>query len=244
MDDLLLTLDVDWAPDFVIDHVAELLVERGVRATWFITHSSPALQRLRRHPDLFEIGIHPNFLTGSTHGSDPTSVLKHCLDLVPEARSMRTHSLVQSTPILDLVLSTTGISTDVSLFLPRMSALRPVDYWRRGRRLLRVPYFWEDDFEIGHPAPLWELGAVDRVGPGLKIFDFHPLLVYLNSMDLDCFEGLKRSPGGVRGASVEQLAPWVRQGPGPRTLFLEIADCLRDQGRSRCIRELQPASST
>ncbi|HET7110393.1 MAG TPA: hypothetical protein VFI41_05940, partial [Gemmatimonadales bacterium] len=33
------TLDVDWAPDCVIDHVAEELRQAGVPATWFVTHA-------------------------------------------------------------------------------------------------------------------------------------------------------------------------------------------------------------
>lgn len=34
-----ITLDIDWAPDFVIDAVAEQLVQAGVWATWFVTHA-------------------------------------------------------------------------------------------------------------------------------------------------------------------------------------------------------------
>jgi hypothetical protein len=65
---VLLTLDIDWAPDAAIDFVAEILVSRGVKATWFVTHDSPGVRRLRARPDLFELGIHPNFLPGSSHG--------------------------------------------------------------------------------------------------------------------------------------------------------------------------------
>ena len=50
--EIALTLDVDWAPDFMIDFAAEILVEHGVRATWFVTHDSPALTRLRAQPIL------------------------------------------------------------------------------------------------------------------------------------------------------------------------------------------------
>src|SRR5215467_8520985 len=96
----ILTFDIDWAPDFMIDHVAGILVEARVRATWFVTHSSDAIDRLREHPDLFELGIHPNFLPGSSHGSSPQEVLQTCMTIVPEAQSFRTHSLVQSTPLL------------------------------------------------------------------------------------------------------------------------------------------------
>ena len=48
-----LTLDVDWAPDWVIDEVSAILVEKRVRATWFVTHGSPAIERLKDYPGLF-----------------------------------------------------------------------------------------------------------------------------------------------------------------------------------------------
>ena len=80
-----ITLDVDWAPDHAIDAVAGHLIERDVRATWFVTHASPAIDRLRDRPDLFELGIHPNFAPGSTQGETPDAVLDHCMAIVPEA---------------------------------------------------------------------------------------------------------------------------------------------------------------
>src|SRR5260370_36233031 len=89
MDSLVLTLDIDWAPDFVIDHVAQRLIEHQVCATWFVTHASPAVDRLRRRPDLFELGIHPNFFPGSTQSQEPRQDLKFCLDLDSQPRRLR-----------------------------------------------------------------------------------------------------------------------------------------------------------
>ena len=64
--EIALTFDIDWAPDWAIDLTAGILREREVRATWFVTHESPAVDRLREDSELFELGIHPNFLPGST----------------------------------------------------------------------------------------------------------------------------------------------------------------------------------
>ena len=61
----LLTFDTDWAPDYTIDYVSEKLEKAKIKSTWFITHDSPAIQRLVNNP-LFEVGIHPNFLSNST----------------------------------------------------------------------------------------------------------------------------------------------------------------------------------
>src|SRR5437870_1859007 len=157
MNDIVLTFDVDWAPDFAIDFVAEQLVQHQIRATWFVTHDSPAIERLRRHPELFELGIHPNFLPGSTHGATTHEVLRHCMTMVPEAVSLRTHCLFQSTPLLCDVLTLTPIRVDASLYLPHARALSPNEYQWRGETLLRVPHFWEDDFEMERTVPCWSL---------------------------------------------------------------------------------------
>jgi peptidoglycan/xylan/chitin deacetylase (PgdA/CDA1 family) len=42
-----ITLDTDWAPDFILEHVSEILTERKIKATWFITNES-LLQMNRR----------------------------------------------------------------------------------------------------------------------------------------------------------------------------------------------------
>ena len=55
-----LTIDIDWAPDFVILDTVELLLKYNVVATILVTHDSPLLQDLRSHKN-FEFGIHPNF---------------------------------------------------------------------------------------------------------------------------------------------------------------------------------------
>jgi hypothetical protein len=138
-DRVAITLDVDWAPDFAIDHAARLLVAHEVAATWFITHASAAVERLREHPELFELGIHPNFAAGSTHGRTPEAVLDHVLALVPEARAMRTHGLVQSSALLALVRAHTRIAVDASLFLPHADGLAPVEYPLETGTLRRVP---------------------------------------------------------------------------------------------------------
>ena len=44
-----LTLDVDWAPGFIIESVAEMLLANSIKCTWFVTNSSPAIEKLFIH---------------------------------------------------------------------------------------------------------------------------------------------------------------------------------------------------
>jgi hypothetical protein len=224
--DCVLTLDLDWAPDAAIDEVAELLADRGLPATWFVTHASAAVDRLRGH-DGFELGIHPNFLPGSTQGTTPAEVLDHCLMLVPEATSMRSHALVQSTPLLAEVLERTPVEIDASLFLPGARNLEPVHYRWRGRTLIRIPYVWEDDVAIenGGPDPRTLLDA-----PGLKVFDFHPVHVFLNSSSMETYRSISAGLPDV------DLAPHVEDGEGVGSVFRALLDQVA--GRACRIRDL------
>ena len=235
MNDIVLTLDIDWAPDFVIASIAEMLSEAGVCATWFVTHDSPALDLLRNESEIFELGIHPNLLPGSTQGSIPTDVFGHCMEIVPEATAMRMHGLVQSGPLLDTALNETPIRIDLSLFLPRMPGIRPIDYERPGGILVRIPVFWEDRYEMEVSRPSWRLGA-ELLVPGLKVFSFHPIHVYLNS-SLSVYDEVKRL-GSMLELSAKDIAPHIREGDGPRTLFRELVAHLSASGHSRRVAEI------
>jgi hypothetical protein len=218
-----ITLDVDWAPDFMIDHVAELLVGRGVAATWLVTHASPAIDRLRAHPDLFELGIHPNFAAGSTHGSTPEEVLEHCLAIVPEARCMRTHGLLQSSPLLAVTRNATPIRVDLSLFLPHARLAELLHYpVAGGETMLRIPHIWEDDAEMLAPEPSWSTAALAAETGGLAVFCFHPVHVYLNAAGGEPYEALRAR--GYPHVTADDARPLIGDGPGTGTAFLELVE--------------------
>jgi hypothetical protein len=231
-----ITLDLDWAPDFMIDAAAQALLDREVRATWFVTHTSPAVERLAEHPDLFELGIHPNFLAGSSHGSTPEEVVAHCAALVPGARAVRTHCLLQSTPLHDALLAGSDVDVDVSLFLPGATGVEPVVQWSPGGRLLRLPYVWQDNMEMYAPDPNWDTEAV-LDAPGLRIFDFHPVHVWLNSASFEPYERLKASRP-LTEVTEEQAFGFRNGGPGAMTAFLALADALAHAGGGARIGDL------
>lgn len=230
MDEVVVTLDLDWAPDFAIDYAADRLTRANAKATWFVTHASPAVDRLREHPDLFELGIHPNFLAGSTHGDTPEAVLEHCLSIVPEATSSRSHGLFQSSALLHFLACESQIAADVSLFLPRATGLQPVIFRLPGGALTRLPYFWEDDYEMLQPSPSWEVDSL-LMSAGLKIFDFHPIHIYLNGSDFSSYDELKRRTGGkINQANPGDIDDLIRNGAGPRSIFEEILERIAGGG--------------
>lgn len=212
-DVIVLSLDIDWACDEVLADSIDLVEGVGAPATWFVTHDTPLLERLRANHN-FELGIHPNFnplLDGNCKGAE--QVIDEILAIVPEAVSVRSHSMVQSSRLLELFRSK-GLRFDCNHFIPEQSGimLKP---WRLWNGMIKVPHFWEDD-----AACIYEAGAAvrDLVGrDGLKVFDFHPIHVFLNTEDLARYEQT-RSLHSAATKLVRHRFPGV----GTRTQFLDL----------------------
>ena len=60
-----------------------------------------------------------------------------------------------------------------------------------GVSLCRVPYFWEDDIEMFKTTPSWCLSNAKYSIRGLKIFNFHPVHIVLNTPKISLYEELK-----------------------------------------------------
>ncbi len=221
---LAITLDFDWAPDWAIIEVAELLIRHRTRASWFVTHQCDALDMLREHKDLFELGIHPNFLPGTTHGDSPQKILAHLKDIVPEAVSMRSHSFYHNMYLLQLAVRDFGIRIDSNVFLPGNRPYIPARYTiQHDIDLLRVPVCWCDDYAIAQYTPCWDRVAIDLKVPGVFTFCFHPLLVALNISaegDLRRFRGgpLQDSPRNAFAPSETGFC----HGVGTQTFFMDL----------------------
>jgi hypothetical protein len=238
-----ITIDVDWAPDFIIDWLSGFLVSRNIPATWFITHVSPAVARLRAHGELFELGIHPNFIQPSTHGVDSGEIITNCIAMVPDAVSMRTHSLFQSTRLFAEILERTDVRVDASLWLPGLPFLGPIEFAWHGRTLLRVPFFWEDDLEMAAGRSDWRFRDTPRMPSGLKVFDFHPIHLFLNSATMDSYEDLKRSVPNIASASPADVHPHVNRGVGAMTFFSDLTERLAAGATAATLRDVYLAWS-
>jgi hypothetical protein len=99
---------------------------------------------MRKNPNI-ELGIHPNFnflLNGDfRYGKSVEEVIKYYKDIIPEALSVRSHSMTQSSFILDK-FEKYGLLYDCNTFIPYSSAIiiKPYKYWTKN--LIKIPYFW------------------------------------------------------------------------------------------------------
>tara|TARA_Y100000588_G_C14245584_1_gene921267 strand:+ start:1397 stop:2089 length:693 start_codon:yes stop_codon:yes gene_type:complete len=209
-----LTFDIDWAQDKMMESILEELLKRRMKSTWFVTHATPLLQVFRKYGDLFDLGIHPNFLEGTTHGESEEEILQHVSGLVPEAKVIRTHSVFQSGPLLSKIANLKSIQLDSSIFLPEMSNIQPVKHLTPNGPLFRLPIFWADDYELLKPQSDWTPEAYFKQ-EGHKVFLFHPVHLFLNSAGYSDYELFKKGSPGPSYA-----------GTGAMDFFLQLIDFL------------------
>ena len=237
MDEMVLTIDIDWAPHYVVEPMINDLVEAGVKATWFATHEGETLSRLALFPDLFEIGIHPNFLPGSTHGSTDSEILDRLLEMVPEAVSVRSHASVFSGRLLHLLASRPQLTIEATTFLPGMHHVKPFRHRIGGRHLWRIPYVWADDHALEDPTRRWALDAVFSM-PGLKVVSFHPIHVFLNTDDYSHYQRFKELFPHLSDDDEADVSRLVRQGEGASTAFRRVVRHLAERSPQKRLCDL------
>jgi len=243
MNQHLIALDTDWAPEFVIDLVADMLEERGVKATWFVTAGGEGLTRFRDRGDLFEVGLHPDFRQVTQAGRTAQDVMTELKRLIPEAKAVRSHGLWQSSWLLEMMAEQFGVKIDLSILLMGTPHIVPHKRYFQGGSLslIRIPCFWEDDVEMSSPEADWELKD-HRIGlPGLKVWSFHPIHIYLNSSDLSNYERLKEE-GPLPHVSERTAVRLISGGQGTRSFFATLLDRVVDeQGKTWTVSELAGA---
>lgn len=170
------TCDIDWAPEDVIEDTLKLFETYGVKCTFFSTHHSLILAKADKK--LFEVGIHPDF-TPLLKGKNDKSfddILDSILDIHPEARGVRTHTMLQSILMLQK-FADKKLVYEANTFLPYQTGLKPVKLWNG---LIRIPYNWEDDVHWSYGYSFDDC-RLDINGEELLVFDFHPIHIYLNT---------------------------------------------------------------
>jgi len=229
LNDYVMAIDTDWAPDWCVKEVASQLLRDKVKTTWFVTHDSHEIRRLADHSDIFELGIHPNFREDSTQGNTPREVMSHLKKIVPEARSARTHSLLQSSPLLRMMREEFGILYDSSIVLPDTPYIIPHElYLSKNIKILRFPCFWEDDIEMYRPDPCFSLSSSRYHVGGLKIFSFHLIHIALNSSSMETYSSCKSRMdiSSCSPSDVHEYANTCQEGAG--TLFRELVQHIKD----------------
>ena len=125
------------------DTYKKIIEKAEVPANIFLTHETPLKKRIISN-DLFELGIHPNFnflLDGNfKNGSNIDEIITNSLEIVPNARSVRSHSVTQSGQISDSFKKNglTHVSNDN---IPERTGIK-FHPWTANNGLVIAPYCW------------------------------------------------------------------------------------------------------
>ena len=212
------TSDIDWASDYCIRDLSALLSDFQVTPTLFVTHASAALTELHAQGKA-DLGVHPNFGPGSSHGESVPDVVDSVLRLVPSAESYRSHRFADSTPIA-LEMAKRGLTYDSNLCLHKQPGIEPL---RHASGMLRYPVFFEDDVNWLRAPGDWTLDVDEFLSPGLKILNFHPFFVAANIPSLEYYESIRPHIQTLDEASIARVR---YSGEGTRTFLLRLLEAL------------------
>ena len=229
---IVVTIDVDWANDEVLEETLNWFLQQNVKLTVFATHSTSVLQGL--DPGQVEIGVHPNLLSipMNDYGAIQSAV-ERLLEMYPNAVGVRCHSLVQSTRLLD-VLARLGFRYEANVFLPYQTGIKPFRLWNG---LIRIPHFYEDDLRCAYGRS-FDVSSLPLEQPGLKVFDFHPIHIYLNTDSLERYEAAKPYQNLPK-----ELAPFRNHNQGTKTLAEELLKYItQNSHQTHTMREIADAT--
>ena len=206
--ELVLTADLDWAPDAVLAHMLELLEPFGVPLSLFCTHPTALAAGL-------DVGIHPNLL----QTLEPRPVVEELLAAYPEARGIRCHALLHSSRLSTLYREL-GLEYTSNYLCPG----RVVGPLHAMAGLTEVPIYLEDDHYFSVHQE-FSAEAIDLDSPGLRVLNFHPVHVFLNTPGPELWDRAK-----VDYHKPERLARHRWKGRGTATLLLELLERARRRG--------------
>jgi hypothetical protein len=219
---------MDIPPSLICLSLADLrrmFDERGLGATFFCTQPGVEVPGHER-------ALHPNFRRNgdtvrrfrSATGAPPEAwtdgqIYQHVVETTrgfcPEAKGIRGHSLFYDSELLPLYQKA-GIEYDSSCFLPLMEGLRPL--WKECN-ILEFPIYYIDHFDLKAQRTGFVLERLKLEQPGLKVFDFHPNIAFINaSTNADYLECKPFYH------DYERLLKFRRPKRGVRTLLLELLD--------------------
>lgn len=207
------TSDSDWYSDDCMLNLKQIFRQYATKLTVFATHKLP----FDEDQDT-QIGLHPNFLPGSTHGNDVTEVFTHLRSIYPKAQTFRSHSYCDSQRITEEAAKL-DFRYDANLCLYLQQNIQPL---KNCHGIIRFPSFFDDNIHWFHNGTWdFELYKKQFLTPGLKIINFHAFHLALNSPDFAYYQQHKSHLNQINKETIARLR---FAGAGPETFLKQILD--------------------
>jgi hypothetical protein len=218
-----LTVDVEWAHDDVLADLVGLIEARGLKATFFCTHSGILVPGHERalHPNFSRSGDTMRLLGTRVAGLTETEIYRHVVQTTRtfcrEAVGIRGHRQFFDSALLPIYRDC-GLEYESSQFLPLAANLVPV---RRPHDIIGIPIYYIDHSDLSAGYTGFDLGAFRLDRPGLKVFDFHPNTVFINAATNDHYNASKACYHNPA-----RLLAMRHTGQGVRTLLVGLLDLI------------------
>ncbi len=205
-----ITIDTDWAPPEVIRFTTDLIHSYRCKVTAFVTDNVDV--------QADEICIHPNF-TDINDLNTPISKLK---EIFPTADGIRSHSLFFSERLRPYY-TLNNIKFDSN----------SMQYFNLGIRCsmiakntLSIPIYFMDRFHLEMASDDPDRFSIEQFNldvDSLKVFDFHPIHVFLNT---DSIESYNRAKEYYHQPKL--LRRYINPGKGIMTLLVSMLSYIKD----------------
>ncbi len=187
-----LTFDMDWASDDVMKYFYEKICNLNICGTLNVTNDTPILDEIRKGGRL-ELGIHPNFNQLLCNDKKETrsaeTIIKNLKDIVPDAVSARSHSLLTSSYI-NQILYENGIRYESNYFYHPDRKMK-VRCFKDYMGLMHIPFFYEDDIYLMSTERNTIMQYLDDYDAPL-VFNFHPIHIFLNTENMSRYLSAKK----------------------------------------------------
>ncbi|MCT4595009.1 MAG: hypothetical protein N4A57_12180 [Anaeromicrobium sp.] len=181
------TIDVDWASEDAIKYCHSILEQHKIKPMYFLTHGSEFLYSLIEKGSI-DAGIHPNFISGSSHGNSYTEVIDYCMDLLPNTDCFRSHRYYDVNDITEAFYKL-GLRYDSNL----CTLLQKINPFIHRSGLIRFPVYFEDGAYLLHEKSL-NFNSLEKKSfdsPGLMVINIHPMHMVLNSPNFSYAQKVK-----------------------------------------------------
>ena len=217
------TSDIDWASEPVLEEFLSAMCKADLKLTTFVTHASATIQKYK-DAGLIERGIHPNFLSNSSHGDGFRAVAETCIQFAPEAIGFRSHRLFDVTDITHLLHDVFGFKYVSNLGTIMQPDITPILH---ESGLVHFPIFFEDGTHLFNKLPFDLPRYLDRfLSPGIKIIIIHPMNFVINPPEIKYMRNIKDtlSREEYNHMSREKSIELSYKGTGIRNMVEEIID--------------------
>lgn len=220
MKGLIITLDLDWAPEPAIEETLDFFQKRKINPTVFITHRSSRVEACLSE---LEVGLHPYFDSESSHGSTINQVVDYVMALPHNCPVFRCHRFKTCNQSKQAMAEAgMRISSNVC------SDLEVISPFRDRFGFLEVPIFMEDGGYLWHKHSLEVDDSLRKrlLQEGVKVFVIHPMHFALNTPVFDYMVKIKKitSREDWNTMTKQKLNALKWKGRGIRDLILDMVE--------------------